>query len=67
MGYSEEQRQTLRATTLACFENEEVACIVAASPTRFDWGFDDTIPIAWVSYRFQQLDRPPLLQEVLEL
>jgi len=67
MGYSEEQRQTLRATALACFENEEVACIVDASPARFDWGFDDTIPIARVSYRFQQLDGPPLLQEVLEL
>jgi predicted GTPase len=67
MGYSEEQRQTLRATALACFENDEVACIVDASPARFDWGFDDTIPIARVSYRFLQLDGPPLLQEVLEL
>ena len=67
MGYSEEQRQTLRATALACFENDEVACIVDASPARFDWGFDDTIPIARVSYRFLQLDGPPLLQEVLGL
>ena len=67
MGYSEEQRQTLRATALACFENDDVTCIVDASPARFDWGFDDTIPIARVSYRFLQLDGPPLLQEVLEL
>ena len=67
MGYSKEQRQTLRATALDCFENDDVACIVDASPARFDWGFDDAIPIARVSYRFLQLDGPPLLQEVLEL
>ncbi len=67
MGYSEEQRQTLRATARACFENDAVACIVDASPARFDWGFDDTFPIARVSYRFLQLDGPPLLQELLEL
>ena len=67
MGYSEEQRQALRATVLACFEEENVACIVDASPARFDWGFDEKVPIVRVSYRFRQLDGPPLLQEVLHL
>jgi predicted GTPase len=67
MGYSEEQRDALRATALACFDEEKVACIVDASPARFDWGFDETVPIVRVSYRFRQLDGPPLLQEVLQL
>ncbi len=67
MGYSEEQRETLRATALACFDEEKVACIVDASPARFDWGFDEKVPIVRVSYRFRQLDGPPLLQEVLQL
>jgi predicted GTPase len=67
MGYSEEQREALRATALACFDEEKVACIVDASPARFDWGFDENVPIVRVSYRFRQLDGPPLLQEVLQL
>ena len=67
MGYSKEQRQTLRDTALACFDEENVACIVDASPARFDWGFDENVPIVRVSYRFRQLDGPPLLQEVLQL
>lgn len=67
LGYSEEQRQALRASVLACFENEKVACIVDASPARFDWGFDKKVPIVRVSYRFSQLDGPPLVQEILKL
>jgi predicted GTPase len=67
IGYSEEQRQSLRATALACCEQEEVACIVDASPACFDWGLGIEVPIVRVSYRFVQLDGPPLLEKVLKL
>ncbi|MEE8340166.1 MAG: hypothetical protein V3R56_08475 [Xanthomonadales bacterium] len=67
MGYSEEQRQALRATAQACFDEENVACIVDASPAHFDWAFGDKVHIVRVSYKFRQLDGPPLLQRVLQL
>jgi predicted GTPase len=67
VGYSEEQRQALRATALACLNEEKVACIVDASPAHFDWGFDEKVKIVRVSYRFRQLDGPPLLEEVMQL
>ena len=67
MGYSEEQRNSLRATALACCRQEGVACIVDASPARFDWGRELEIPVVRVSYRFVQLDGPPVLEMVLAL
>jgi len=67
MGYSEEQRQSLRATALACCEQEKVACIVDASPARFDWEFEGEIPVVRVSYRFVQIDGPPVLEMVTQL
>jgi hypothetical protein len=44
-----------------------VACIVDASPAHFNWDFDEKVPIVRVSYRFRQLDGPPLFQEILRL
>jgi predicted GTPase len=67
MGYSEEQRQSLRATALSCCRQEKAACIVDASPARFDWGLAAEIPVVRVSYQFKQLDGPPLLETVFEL
>jgi predicted GTPase len=67
MGYSEEQRRSLRATALACCRQEKAACVVDASPARFDWALEAEFPVARVSYRFRQLDGPPLLEMVLEL
>lgn len=67
MGYSKEQRKSLRATALACCKREQAACIVDASPARFDWNLDAEIPVVRVSYRFNQLDGAPLLDRVFEL
>jgi predicted GTPase len=67
MGYSDEQRQSLRATALACCKKEKAACIVDASPARFDWEFEADVPVVRVSYRFVQLDGPPLLEKIFEL
>jgi predicted GTPase len=67
MGYSDFQRQSLRKTALACCRGEGVGCIVDASPALFDWKLEDEVPVARVSYRFVQLDGPPLLEEVMNL
>jgi predicted GTPase len=64
MGYSEEQRQALRETIMACCEAEQASCVVDASPARFDWGDDLGVPVARVSYRFQQIDGEPILETV---
>ncbi len=64
MGYSEFQRQALRATAVACCEAEQAACIVDASPACFDWDLDSTISVVRVSYKFRQLDGRPLLELV---
>lgn len=67
MGYSELQRQALRATALACCEAEGVTCIVDASPACFDWHLEGRVAVARVSYRFVQLDGPSLLDMVSAL
>ena len=62
MGYSEAQRESLAATIRACSEGEHVDCLVDASPARLQNvpGLDLDLPVARVSYRFVQLDGPPL-------
>ena len=67
MGYSEEQRRSLRMTALECCEREKVTCIVDASPARFDWGQGLEVPVVRVSYRFVQIEGPPVLDMVLAL
>ena len=67
MGYSEEQRRSLRMTALECCEREKVTCIVDASPARFDWGQELEVPVVRVSYRFVQIEGPPVLDMVLAL
>jgi predicted GTPase len=64
MGYSELQRQALRMTALRCCEAENVKCIVDASPACFDWDLEGKVSVARVSYRFTQLEGPPLLELV---
>jgi len=66
MGYSEEQRQALRSTALSCCRKERVGCIVDASPACFDWELNGEIPVARVSYRFVQIEGPPLFELVSE-
>jgi predicted GTPase len=67
MGYSSEQRKLLRQTAITCCEREDVACIVDASPATIDWGLDGVIPVVRVSYRFVQLDGPPLIDMATDL
>lgn len=65
MGYSDFQRESLRKTALACCRAEGVGCILDASPAFFDWSLDGEVPVVRVSYRFVQLEGPPLLDRVL--
>ena len=67
MGYSEEQRRSLRKTAFECCKREKVTCIVDASPARFDWGQELEVPVVRVSYRFVQIEGPPVLDMVLAL
>ena len=67
MGYSEEQRRSLRKTAFECCKREKVTCIVDASPARFDWGQELEVPVVRVSYRFVQIEGPPVLDLVLAL
>ena len=67
MGYSDFQRDSLRNTALACCRETDAACIVDASPAFFDWELDGEVPVVRVSYRFEQLDGPPILDRVLTL
>ena len=67
MGYSEAQREALRATIDACCKAERVDCVLDASPARLDRMMELAVPLERVRYRFEQLDGPALEQMVLKL
>jgi predicted GTPase len=67
MGYSEEQRDALAETINACCAAEDVSCVVDASPARLDLMLDLDVPMVRVSYRFKQIDGPPLEERVQDL
>jgi predicted GTPase len=64
MGYSDEQRQELRATIHACCSGEGAGLVVDACPGRLEQVIDLDVPVVRVAYRFRQLDGPPLLEMV---
>jgi predicted GTPase len=66
MGYSNEQRRELSETIHACCAAEGAICVVDACPGRLDLAIDLDLPIARVSYRFRQLNGPPLLDLALK-
>jgi predicted GTPase len=66
MGYSDEQRRELSETIHACCAAEGAVCVVDACPGRLDLAIDLDLPIARVSYRFRQLEGPPLLELALK-
>ena len=67
MGYSEAQRDALAETINSCCAAQDVTCIVDASPARLDLMLDLDVPRARVSYRFKQIDGPPLEELVQRL
>ncbi|MBT8046778.1 MAG: GTPase [Xanthomonadales bacterium] len=67
MGYSETQREALAETINACCAAEDVACIVDASPARLELMLELDVPMVRVSYRFRQIDGPPLEEQVRAL
>jgi predicted GTPase len=62
MGYSSEQRRELEQTIHACCAAEGTACVVDACPGRLQLAVRLEVPVARVSYRFRQVDGPPLLE-----
>jgi len=66
MGYSQAQRESLAETINACCAEEGVNCIIDASPARLDRMLELDTAIARVSYRFVQLDGPPLDEMVMK-
>jgi predicted GTPase len=65
MGYSSRQREELRETIHACCKAEQAVCVVDACPGRLDLAITLEVPIARVSYRFRQVDGPPLMELAL--
>lgn len=67
MGYSDAQRAALEATINACCANEQVDCIVDASPARIERMMQLDVPLLRVRYAFVQLDGRPLDELVFGL
>jgi predicted GTPase len=61
MGYSAEQRRELEETIHTCCAEEGTACVVDACPGRLQLALRLEVPVARVSYRFRQVEGPPLL------
>jgi len=67
MGYSQAQREALAATINDCCAAEDVGCVLDASPARLDRMMTLDVPLVRVTYRFHQLDGPPLTERILAL
>ncbi len=63
LGYSEEQRNDLKAT----IEQSGAEVILDASPCRLDRLLTLTMPVVRVRYRFLQVGGPPLVDTILQL